>query len=60
MSSTFLFIIALAAIVISIALSQELIKPSKKQNGRKIVTLTAGGSLVTLVLTISLFQGILF
>ncbi|WP_163582061.1 hypothetical protein [Gracilibacillus saliphilus] len=60
MSSTFLFIIALAAIVIWIAQSQELMKPSKEQNGRKIVTLTAGGSLLTLVLTISLFQDILF
>ncbi|WP_282173341.1 hypothetical protein [Cytobacillus firmus] len=60
MTSTALFIIAMASIVIWISLSKELMKPSKEQNGRKIVILTAAGSLSTLVLTIPLFQYISF
>ncbi|MBG9446204.1 MAG: hypothetical protein ACQEXE_18915 [Bacillota bacterium] len=60
MTSTALFIIAMASIVIWISLSKELMKPSKEQNGRKIVILTAAGSLSTLVLTIPLFQNISF
>ncbi|MFC4402459.1 hypothetical protein [Gracilibacillus xinjiangensis] len=60
MTDNFLFMIAMAAIVIWIAQSRELMKPSKEQNGKKIVTLTSAGSLLTLVLTISLFQSISF
>ncbi|MGN7175912.1 hypothetical protein BK139_07775 [Paenibacillus sp. FSL R5-0490] len=60
MTSTALFIIAMASIVIWISLSIELMKPSKEQNGRKIVILTAAGSLSTIVLTIPLFQNISF
>lgn len=60
MSSTFLFIVAMACIGIWIAQSQELVKSSKEQNGRKIVILTSAGSLLTLILTVSLFQKLPF
>lgn len=39
---------------------RELIKSLKEQNGRKVVTLTSVGSLLTLVLTISFIQNIPF
>ncbi|EEL81863.1 hypothetical protein bcere0028_24690 [Bacillus cereus AH1271] len=38
----------------------ELVKPSKEQNGRKIVTLLSVGSLSSLILTISLIQNVPF
>ncbi|URM32537.1 hypothetical protein LLY41_19675 [Cytobacillus firmus] len=60
MTSTTLLIIALASIVIWISLSIELMKPSNEQNSRKIVILTAAGSVSTLVLTIPLLQNIFF
>ncbi|WP_394582370.1 hypothetical protein [Cytobacillus firmus] len=60
MTSTALFIIAMASIVIWLSLSKELMQPSEEQNGRKIVILTAAGSLSTFVLTIPLFQNISF
>lgn len=60
MANSVLVMIASAATVIWIFQSQELMKPANKQNGRKIVTLTAAGSLLTLILTISLFQSIPF
>lgn len=49
-------IISIAATVIWIALTYELIKSSKKQNGRKIFLLTSSGTLLTMVLTVSLIQ----
>ncbi|MCM3706854.1 MULTISPECIES: hypothetical protein [Cytobacillus] len=52
MTSTTLLIIALASIVIWISLSIELMKPSNEQNSRKIIILTAAGSVSTLVITI--------
>ncbi|PAE24880.1 hypothetical protein [Bacillus sp. 7894-2] len=60
MTSTTLLLIALASIVIWISLSIELMKPSNEQNSRKIVILTAAGSVSTLVLTIPLLQNIFF
>ncbi|KAB8136750.1 hypothetical protein F9U64_09575 [Gracilibacillus oryzae] len=60
MNSSVLFLIAMATIVIWIAQSRELMKPSKEQSGKTIVTLTSAGSLLTLVLTISLFQSLSF
>lgn len=52
-------IITIATAFIWIAAIYELIKPSKEQNNRKIITLTSFGTLSTLVITISLFQNML-
>ncbi|MFJ5714624.1 hypothetical protein [Neobacillus sp. NPDC093127] len=53
-------IIILASVLLWGAVIHELSKPSKKQNNRKIVSLASLGSLSTLVITISLFQNLLF
>ena len=53
-------IIVIASAFIWIAAIYELIKPSKKQNNRKIITLTSFGTLSTLIITISLFQKLPF
>ncbi len=53
-------ILALVSILLWGAVTHELSKPSKKQNNRKIITLTSLGSLSTLVITISLIQNFLF
>ncbi|MGK8828818.1 hypothetical protein ACRS8Y_02370 [Bacillus paranthracis] len=53
-------IISIVSIIIWIVLITELIKPSKKQNGRKIVMLLTAGSALTLILTISFIQNISF
>ena len=55
-----LIIFSIVTMLIWIAASQELIKPSKEQNGRKIVILIFLGTLLTLVSTISLFRNISF
>ena len=64
MSTDIISIVALVSIVIWSAVSRELIKSSKEKNkeknGRKIITLMSAGTLLTLVLTISLFQNIQF
>lgn len=52
-------IIAIASAFIWIAAINEIIKPSKEQNNRKIITLTSFGTLSTLIITISLFQSLL-
>ncbi|MDU1848426.1 MAG: hypothetical protein E6778_23205 [Niallia nealsonii] len=49
-------IIAIASAFIWITAIYEIIKPSKKQNIRKIITLITFGTLSTLIITISLFQ----
>ena len=49
-------IIPLVSIIIWIAVTYELSKPSEKQNKRNIITFTALGTLSTVILTISLFQ----
>ncbi|MBR9743284.1 hypothetical protein CWB32_04815 [Bacillus cereus] len=53
-------IISIVSIIIWIVLITELIKPSKEQNGRKIVMLLTAGSASTLILTISFIQNIRF
>ena len=49
-------IISLTAFIIWFVAIKEFLKPEKEQSNRKIITLTSVGSLLTLVLTISLFQ----
>ncbi|GIN73138.1 hypothetical protein J14TS2_36130 [Bacillus sp. J14TS2] len=51
-------IVAIISIVIWIAISRELVKPSKETNGRKIITLMSAGSLSILIMTIPFFQNI--
>lgn len=53
-------ILALLTVGIWFVAIQEFLKPEKTQSNRKIVTLTSAGSLLTLVLTISLFQNFNF
>lgn len=53
-------IISLITIGVWFVAIQEFLKPEKKQSNRKIITLTSSGSLLTLVLTVSLFQNIPF
>ena len=53
-------IISIVSIIIWIVLITELIKPSKEQNGRKIVMLLTAGSASTLILTVSFIQNIRF
>ena len=53
-------IISIISIIIWIVLITELIKPSKEQNGRKIVTLVTAGSVSTLILTVSFIQNVPF
>ncbi|PES77565.1 hypothetical protein CN504_23950 [Bacillus anthracis] len=53
-------IISIVSIIIWIVLITELIKPSKEQNGRKIVMLLTAGSASTLILTVSFIQNISF
>ncbi|PLR91666.1 hypothetical protein [Bacillus sp. T33-2] len=57
---SFIGFASLASFVIWFVAIQELLKPEKKQRKRKIITLTFAGSILTLVLTISLFQNIPF
>jgi Co/Zn/Cd efflux system component len=56
----FMSVITLASLVIWITASQELIKPSEKQNKQKIIMLTSAGTLTTAAVTISLFQSLPF
>ncbi|WP_436864644.1 hypothetical protein [Bacillus fungorum] len=53
-------IISIVSIIIWSVLITELKKPSKEQNGRKIVTLVTAGSTSTLILTVSFIQNIPF
>ncbi|MCU5106420.1 hypothetical protein OCA21_11295 [Bacillus cereus] len=53
-------IISIVSIILWIVLITELIKPSKEQNGRKIVMLLTTGSVSTLILTVSFIQNISF
>lgn len=49
-------IISIITFVVWFLAIQEFAKPEKIQSNRKIITLTTTGSLLTIVLTISLFQ----
>nr|WP_246586566.1 hypothetical protein [Cytobacillus gottheilii] len=51
-------IIAIASTLLWIGAIYEIIKPSKKQSIRKIITLTSFGSLSTLIITIALVQSL--
>ncbi|PGE23419.1 hypothetical protein COM64_01005 [Bacillus toyonensis] len=53
-------IISIVSKIIWIVLITELIKPSKEQNGQKIVTLLMAGSASTIILTVSFIQNIPF
>ncbi|AJI30172.1 hypothetical protein I6G76_11660 [Bacillus cereus] len=53
-------IISIVSIIIWIVLITELIKPSKEQNGRKIVMLLTAGYASTFILTVSFIQNISF
>ncbi|WP_117149148.1 MULTISPECIES: hypothetical protein [Paraliobacillus] len=60
MSNDMITIVSIVSIVIWIAVSREAVKPSKEINWRKMITLLSAGSLSVLVITISLFQSLLF
>lgn len=60
MSDISLFIIFIVAMGIWVAVSRETVKPTKEINWRKTITLMYTGSLLTLILMISLFQDIPF
>ncbi len=51
-------IIAIASTLLWIGAIYEIIKPSKKQSLRKIITLASFGSLSTLIITIALVQSL--
>ncbi|RYG72261.1 hypothetical protein EU245_11230 [Lentibacillus lipolyticus] len=55
-----LFIIIIASMAIWVVVSRETVKPSKEINWHKTITLMSTGSLLTLVLLISLLQDIPF
>nr|WP_316252428.1 hypothetical protein [Bacillus sp. YC2] len=59
MSVSFINITSIAAIIIWVLVFLELNKTSK-ENGRKIITLVSVGSILTLVVTISLIRNIQF
>ncbi|KNE21691.1 hypothetical protein [Virgibacillus pantothenticus] len=60
MSTDIINIVAIVSTIIWIMVFRELIKSSKEDNRRKIITLLSAGSLSTLILTILLFQNIQF
>lgn len=49
-------IIAFLSFAIWYVAIQEFLKPEKNQDNRKIITLTSAGTLLTVILTFSLFQ----
>nr|WP_026672133.1 hypothetical protein [Alkalihalobacterium bogoriense] len=51
-------IISIITFVVWFLAIQEFAKPEKNQSNRKIITLTSTGSLLTLVLSISLFHNL--
>ncbi len=53
-------IIAIASIIIWSTVSLEFVKPSKENNRGRIITLMSVGSLLTIILTISLFRNTQF
>ncbi|MFU0791097.1 MAG: Group-specific protein [Virgibacillus proomii] len=60
MSKEILFILVIVSIAIWITLSRETVKPSKKINRWKMITLLSAGSLLTLIILISLFKNLTF
>ncbi|WP_458948932.1 hypothetical protein [Oceanobacillus sp. CAU 1775] len=59
MSKAIITILTIVAIVIWFAVSREAVKPSKEINWRKMIILLATGSILTLIVTISLYQSLL-
>lgn len=60
MSKDVISIVFIVSIVIWMVVSQEAVKPSKEINWKKMITLLSVGTLLTLVITISLFQSLPF
>ncbi|BDH60454.1 hypothetical protein MTP04_05840 [Lysinibacillus sp. PLM2] len=52
----FIGILALLTIVVWYIQINELIKPEEKKDNRKVIILTAFGCILTIVLTVNLFQ----
>ncbi|MBF0705812.1 hypothetical protein IQ283_04270 [Alkalihalobacillus hwajinpoensis] len=57
MGNEMIFILVLVSMVIWVKVSKEAVKPSKEISWWKMVTLLSAGSLSTLFITLSLFQG---
>jgi len=60
MSTGVLAIVIILSTIVWTAVSREVVKPTEKDNWRKIITLMGIGSLLTAVMVISLFQDIPF
>lgn len=60
MSKEVIAVVAIVSIVIWIAVSREAVKPTKEINWRKMISLLSVGTLLALVITISLFQSLPF
>ena len=60
MSKEFITIVTIVSFVIWIVVSQEAVKPSKEINWRKMISLLSVGTVLALVITISLFQTLPF
>ncbi|MDF9759488.1 hypothetical protein OKW24_001261 [Peribacillus simplex] len=52
--------VTIVSAVIWIAVSREVVKPTKMINRKKMITLLSAGTLSTLIITISLFQNLSF
>lgn len=60
MSNDALIILAIVSTMIWINVSKEATKPTKEVNKRKMITLLSAGTLSAILLTVSLFQHLLF
>ena len=60
MSTNAVTIVAIFSVVIWIAVSREIVKPTKMINRQRMITLLSSGTLSTLIITISLFQNLSF
>lgn len=56
-SNEVIFILVLVSMAIWVTVSREAVKPPKEINWWKMITLLSAGSLSTLVITLTLFQG---
>lgn len=60
MSTEALIVLAIISTVIWITVSKEATKPTKEVDRRKMITLLSAGTLTAIILTVSLFQHLLF
>ena len=60
MTNEALIVLDIISMVIWIAVSKEATKPTKEVNKRKMITLLSAGTLSAILLTVSLFQHLLF